>query len=118
MTQAKTYDIDTIRRDFPILHQEVNNKPLIYFDNAATTQKPQAVIDKVNEIYSIKNSNIHRGVHYLSAQLTEEYENAREQVRAFINAGSTREIIFTSGTTNSINAIAYSFGEKYISAGD
>lgn len=118
MDQAKIFDIDTIRQDFPILHQEVNNKPLIYFDNAATTQKPQAVIDKVNEIYSIKNSNIHRGVHYLSAQLTEEYENAREQVRAFINARSTREIIFTSGTTHSINAIAYSFGEKYIRAGD
>ncbi len=118
MTQAKTYDIEIIRNAFPILHQQVHNQPLIYFDNAATTQKPQTVIDKVNEIYSLKNSNIHRGVHYLSAQLTEEYENAREKIREFINARSTNEIIFTSGTTHSINAVAYSFGEKYIEAGD
>ncbi|MCF8335684.1 MAG: cysteine desulfurase [Bacteroidales bacterium] len=118
MAQAKTYDIDTIRRDFPILHQQVHNQPLIYLDNAATTQKPKPVIDKVNEIYSLKNSNIHRGVHYLSTQLTEAYEEAREKVREFINAGNTHEIIFTGGTTHSINAIAYSFGEKYVQAGD
>lgn len=118
MTQAKTYDVNTIRSDFPILHQQIYNQPLIYFDNAATTQKPTPVIDKINEIYSLKNSNIHRGVHYLSTQLTEAYENAREKVREFINAGSTQEIIFTSGTTHSINAIAYSFGEKYVQAGD
>ncbi|MFP4619884.1 MAG: aminotransferase class V-fold PLP-dependent enzyme [Bacteroidales bacterium] len=118
MNQAQTYDIDTIRSDFPILHQQVYKHPLMYFDNAATTQKPQVVMDKVNEIYSRKNSNIHRGVHYLSIQLTEEYENAREKVRAFINARSTHEIIFTSGTTHSINSVAYSFGEKYVKAGD
>ena len=118
MTQAKTYDVNTIRSDFPILHQQIYNQPLIYFDNAATTQKPTPVIDKINEIYSLKNSNIHRGVHYLSTQLTEAYENAREKVREFINAESTQEIIFTSGTTHSINAIAYSFGEKYVQAGD
>ena len=118
MAQAKTYNIETIRNDFPILHQQVHNRPLIYFDNAATTQKPQPVIDKVNEIYSLKNSNIHRGVHYLSAQLTEEYENAREKIREFINAPSTKEIIFTSGTTHSINAVAYSFGEKYVEPDD
>jgi len=118
MNQVKSFDIETIRKDFPILNQQIYNHPLIYFDNAATTQKPKQVIDKVNEIYSLKNSNIHRGVHYLSTQLTEEYENARKQVREFINARSTNEIIFTSGTTHSINAIAYSFGEKYVEEGD
>ncbi|MGM0496292.1 MAG: aminotransferase class V-fold PLP-dependent enzyme [Bacteroidota bacterium] len=118
MAQEKDYDIEKIRKDFPILHQKVHDKPLVYLDNAATTQKPRQVIDKVNEIYSIKNSNIHRGVHYLSNQLTEEYETSREVVQKFINAKHKHEIIFTSGTTHSINTIAFSFGEKYVNEGD
>lgn len=111
-------DIQKIRNDFPILNQQVYNKPLIYFDNAATTQKPQVVIDEELKIYSHENSNIHRGVHYLSEQLTQRYEDARKVVREFINAKHDYEVIFTSGTTESINTIAFSFGEKYISEGD
>ncbi|MBS3806360.1 MAG: cysteine desulfurase [Bacteroidales bacterium] len=118
MNQDVSYDVSAIRQDFPILNQYVHNKPLSYLDNAATTQKPQTVIDRVHKIYARQNSNIHRGVHFLSNQLTEEYEQAREQVRQFINAKHAREVIFTSGTTHSINAIAYSFGEKYIHEGD
>jgi len=118
MTQEKDYDIDKIRKDFPILHQKVHDKPLVYLDNAATTQKPRQVIDKVNEIYSIKNSNIHRGVHFLSNQLTEEYETSREVVQHFINARHKHEIVFTNGTTHSINTIAFSYGEKYVNEGD
>ncbi len=111
-------DINDIRADFPILGRKVYNKPLVYFDNGATTQKPRCVIDTVNEVFSAYNSNIHRGVHFLSDKASEEYENAREKVRSFINAGKKEEIIFTSGTTGSINAIAFSFGERYISKGD
>jgi cysteine desulfurase/selenocysteine lyase len=111
-------DIQKIRKDFPILGQQVYNKPLIYFDNGATTQKPQAVIDEVIKIYSQENSNIHRGVHYLSEQLTQRYEDARKVVQKFINAPHEHEIIFTSGTTESINTIAFSFGEKYVNEGD
>jgi len=118
MNQDVSYDVSAIRKDFPILNQYVHNKPLVYLDNAATTQKPQTVIDRVNKIHTQQNSNIHRGVHYLSNQLTEEYEQAREQVRQFINAEHSREVIFTNGTTHSINAVAYSFGEKYMSEGD
>jgi len=118
MTQEKKYDIEKIRKDFPILHQKVHDKPLVYLDNAATTQKPRQVIDKVNEIYSIKNSNIHRGVHFLSNQLTEEYETSREVVQHFINAKHKHEIVFTNGTTHSINTIAFSYGEKYVNEGD
>ena len=111
-------DIQKIRKDFPILNQEVYKKPLIYFDNGATTQKPQVVIDEEIKIYSKENSNIHRGVHYLSEQLTQRYEDARKTVQEFINAPHDHEVIFTSGTTESINTIAYSFGEKYVSEGD
>src|SRR6056297_2076835 len=102
MNQDVSYDVSTIRKDFPILNQYVHNKPLIYLDNAATTQKPQVVIDRVNRIYTQQNSNIHRGVHYLSNKLTEEYEQARERVRQFIHAQHAREVIFTNGTTQSI----------------
>lgn len=112
------YNIQKIRSDFPILNRKVHDKPLVYFDNAATTQKPQCVIDRVKEVYTLKNSNIHRGVHYLSNQLTEEHENARETTREFIHAEHSHEIIFTSGTTDSINLVAYSFGEKYVHEGD
>jgi len=112
--------IDTIkiRKDFPILQQTVHGNPLIYLDNAATAQKPECVIQTVDELYRKYNANIHRGVHFLSEQCTQKYENAREKVHKFINAEKTSEIIFTSGTTASINLVAYSFGERFISAGD
>lgn len=111
-------DVQKIRRDFPILSQTVNKKQLVYFDNGATTQKPRNVSDKISDYYLRQNSSIHRGVHYLSSQATINYEKARESVRQFINAKKTEEVIFTSGTTASINLLAFSFGEKYISAGD
>ena len=112
------FNIKQIRSDFPILQQQVYNKPLVYLDNGATTQKPRVVIDTIRELLEAQNSSIHRGIHYLSEQMTERYEAARETVRAFLNASSTREIIFTSGATGSINTIAFSFGEKYVNAGD
>jgi cysteine desulfurase/selenocysteine lyase len=112
------FNIKQIRRDFPILQQQVYNKPLVYLDNGATTQKPRVVIDTIREIQETKNSSIHRGIHYLSEQMTTRYEAARETVRAFLNASSTREIIFTSGATGSINTVAFSFGEKYVGTGD
>ena len=111
-------DIRKIRGDFPILDQQVYKKPLIYLDNGATTQKPQVVIDEELKIYSTENSNIHRGVHYLSEQLTERFEEARKVVQRFINAKHNHEVIFTSGTTESINLVAFSFGEKYVNKGD
>ena len=100
------------------MQREVYGKKLVYFDNAATTQKPQCVIDAVDEVYKNYNANVHRGVHALSDMASEAYENAREKIRAFINAEKKEEIIFTSGTTASINAVAFSFGEKYIKPGD
>jgi cysteine desulfurase/selenocysteine lyase len=111
-------NIAEIRADFPILNRKVYDKPLVYFDNGATTQKPQCVIDAVNEVYTTYNANIHRGIHFLSDMSSEAYENAREKVRSFINAGKRDEIVFTSGTTGSINGIAFSFGERYIKPGD
>lgn len=111
-------DINDIRADFPVLGRKVYDKPLVYFDNGATTQKPQCVIDTISEVFTTYNSNIHRGVHFLSDKASEEYEKAREKVRSFINAERKEEIIFTSGTTGSINAVAFSFGERYIRKGD
>ncbi len=111
-------DIAEIRTDFPILRRTVYDKPLVYFDNGATTQKPQSVIDAMDSVYTVYNSNIHRGVHFLSDLSSEAYENAREKVRSFINARKKEEIIFTSGTTGSINGVAFSFGERYIKPGD
>jgi len=111
-------DISKIRSDFPILSEKVYGKDLVYLDNGATTQKPQVVIDTLNEVLTKYNANIHRGVHHLSDVASEAYEQARETVRAFINAASTDEIIFTSGTTASINNIAFSFGERFIGSGD
>ena len=111
-------DIQKIRKDFPILKQQVYGKPLIYMDNGATTQKPSVVIDTLTELQESFNSSIHRGVHYLSDRMTERYEEARETVKAFINAPSKKEIIFTSGATGSINAVAFSFGEKFVKEGD
>jgi len=111
-------DINAIRSDFPILSQKVYGKDLIYLDNGATTQKPVVVIDAVNDVLKKYNANIHRGVHHLSDLSSEAYEKARETVREFINAGSTDEVIFNSGTTAGINNIAFSFGEKFIRPGD
>ena len=111
-------DIAEIRADFPILSRKVYDKPLVYFDNGATTQKPQCVLDTVDEVYKSYNGNIHRGVHFLSEMSSEAYEKAREKVKAFINADKREEIVFTSGTTGSINGIAFSFGERYIKPGD
>jgi cysteine desulfurase/selenocysteine lyase len=110
--------INDIRADFPVLGKKVYGKHLVYFDNGATTQKPQCVIDAVNEIFTTYNANIHRGVHALSDRTSEEYENAREKIRLFINAGKREEVVFTSGTTGSINSIAFSFGERFIRTGD
>jgi cysteine desulfurase/selenocysteine lyase len=111
-------DMGERRADFPILSERVHDKPLVYLDNAATTQKPHSVIDCVRRYYEETNSNIHRGVHALSEKATAQYEAARETVRRFINAGSTREIIFTRGTTESINLVAQSFGRTNLEAGD
>lgn len=112
------FDIDAIRNDFPILRQKIYNKPLIYFDNAATTQKPQCVIDKLVEVYTTYNANIHRGVHYLSNKATDETERARKVVQQFLHAPHSHEIIFTRGATEAINLVAQSFGEKFIHRGD
>jgi cysteine desulfurase/selenocysteine lyase len=111
------FPVDEIRKDFPVLDQKVNGKPLVYFDNAATTQKPLAVINRISDYYLKENSNVHRGVHHLSQLATEAYENARESVRKFIHAGSKREIIFTRGTTESINMTA-TIVESRIDEGD
>jgi cysteine desulfurase / selenocysteine lyase len=112
------FNSDQLRREFPALHQEVNKRPLVYLDNAATTQKPKAVIERMLQYYSKENSNIHRGAHFLSQQATEAYEDARNTVRLFINASFDHEIIFTRGTTESINLVAYSFFKKFIKKGD
>lgn len=110
--------IEEIRSDFPILSTKAHGKPLIYLDNGATTQKPLQVISVMDELYRTTNANVHRGVHYLSDKVSERYEASRETVRAFINAGTREEIIFTAGTTASINAVAFSFGERYVREGD
>ena len=112
------YDINKIREDFPILSREVYGKPLVYLDNAATTQKPLCVLDAMREEYLNVNANVHRGVHYLSQQATDLHEAARETVRAFINAKKTEEIIFTRGITEAINLVASSFCESQMQAGD
>ncbi|RRC98462.1 aminotransferase class V-fold PLP-dependent enzyme [Prevotella sp. OH937_COT-195] len=112
------YDINKIREDFPILSRKVYDRPLVYLDNAATTQKPRAVIDAMTEEYFNVNANVHRGVHYLSQQATDLHEAARERVRRFINAEKTEEIIFTRGTTESLNLVASSFAEQFMKEGD
>ncbi len=110
--------IEEIRSEFPILSVKVHGKPLIYLDNGATTQKPEQVIRVMDELYRTANANVHRGVHSLSDIVSERYESARETVRAFINAPEKEGIIFTAGTTASINAVAFSFGERFVSEGD
>ena len=106
------FDVDRIRADFPILAREVHGRPLVYLDNAATTQKPRAVLDALTAYYTDMNANVHRGVHDLSERATEAYEAAREKVRAYFNAGSTREILFTRNATESINLVARTFGQS------
>lgn len=112
------FDINTIRQDFPILSREVYKRPLVYLDNAATTQKPLCVLDAMRDEYLNVNANVHRGIHYLSQQATELHEGARETVRQFINARSTAEIVFTRGTTESLNLVASCFGEAFMNEGD
>ncbi|MFP4417039.1 MAG: aminotransferase class V-fold PLP-dependent enzyme [Chitinispirillaceae bacterium] len=112
------FDINTIRADFPALRTSVNGKPLVYLDNAATTHKPSIVLQSILSFYTETNSNIHRGVHHLSEQASESYENARKKVQSFIRADKAEEIIFTRGTTESINLVAHSFGEAFVKEGD
>ena len=114
----KVYDVNKIREDFPILRKKVHNKNLVYLDNAATTQKPTYVIDRVNKYYTTMNANIHRGVHALSQEATEAFEGARIQIKQFINALGKNEIVFTRGTTESINLVASSYGRTNIKEGD
>lgn len=114
----EVFDVHAIRADFPILKETVNGKPLIWFDNAATTQKPQSVIDRLAYFYAHENSNIHRAAHELAARATDAYEDAREAVRRFIGASKTEEIIFVRGTTEAINLVAYSWGGKHLGPGD
>ena len=112
------WDVERIRKDFPALHQEVHGKPLVYFDNAATSQKPQVVIDALVAYYSLDNSNVHRGVHRLSERATEAYEGARTRIQRHINAASPREIIFVRQATEGINLVMSSFGRAFVGAGD
>lgn len=112
------FDVENIRRDFPLLQSSVYNKPLVYLDSGATAQKPLRVIEREAELYKTLNANIHRGVHHLSDRMTALYEQAREAVRAFIGAEKREEVIFTSGATMSINLVAYSFSERFVTSGD
>ena len=116
--QEPGYDVERVRAEFPILASSVHGKPLVYLDNAATTQKPRAVIDAEREYYEQTNANIHRGVHALSERATAAFEGARERVRRFLNADSTKEIVFTRGTTEAINLVAQSYGRSRFRAGD
>ncbi len=113
-----SYNVEDIRQDFPILQREVYGRPLIYLDNAATTQKPRSVVDAISNEYFSTNANVHRGVHFLSQKATDLHEAARERVRQFINARSTAEVLFTRGTTESLNLVASSFGEAFLKEGD
>jgi cysteine desulfurase/selenocysteine lyase len=112
------FDVEAIRRDFPILRERVNGHPLIWFDNGATTQKPQSVIDRISYFYEHENSNVHRAAHELAARATDAYESAREKTRRFLNAGSTREIVFVRGATEAINLVAQSWGRRSIQKDD
>ncbi len=117
-TKPKAFDIDRIRAQFPVLHQEVNGQQLVYFDNAATTQKPKVVLDALTDYYQTMNANIHRGVHTLADRATAAFEATRESIRGFINAGEKEEIIFTKGTTDGINLVASSWGRANLQKGD
>jgi len=113
-----TFDVEQVRRDFPLLQTKVRGKPLVYLDNAATSQKPRSVIARTEQYYATENANVHRGVYELSERATAAYEDAREKARGFLNAASTREIVFVRGTTEAINLVASSFGRKELQAGD
>ena len=117
-TMPVPFDVSGIRADFPILSRQVHDKPLVYLDNAATTQKPQAVIDAISHYYAFENANIHRGVHQLSQSATDTYEAARETIRQFLNAEDTSEIIFVRGATEAINLVAQTYGREHVGAGD
>src|SRR5215208_5031002 len=112
------FDLQRVRSDFPILHHRIHGRPLVYLDNAATAQKPQSVIDAVSRFYSRENANIHRGVHHLSEQASAAYDCVREKTARFLNARAAREVVFTSGTTDSINLVAQSYGRTHLKAGD
>jgi cysteine desulfurase/selenocysteine lyase len=118
MSEIKKTDLESVREDFPTLNQKVYDKPLIYLDNAATTQKPQVVIDALTRYYTEYNSNIHRGAHYLSQVATEAFEQTREHIKSYINANSTAEVIFTRGTTEAVNLVAHSFCKAFLKEGD
>ena len=115
---SRPFDVEQIRKDFPVLGREVNGHPLIYLDSGASSQKPNQVIDRLNRYYRLEHANIHRGVHHLSQQATEAYEQARETVRSFINAKNRHEVLFTKGTTDGINLVASSFGREFLKPGD
>jgi cysteine desulfurase / selenocysteine lyase len=117
-TLSKSYDVEKIRADFPILAREVYGKPLVYLDNSASAQKPRAVLDTIQHAYAHEYANVHRGLHYLSNTATEAYENAREKVRAFLNAEKSEEIVFTKGATEAINTVAYGWAMKHLREGD
>ena len=118
VTDRVPFNVEEVRKDFPALHQEVYGKPLVYFDNAATSQKPGQVIERLENYYKLHNSNVHRGVHFLSQTATDEYEGARKTIQKFINAKHEHEVIYTRGTTEGINLVASSFGRKFIQEGD
>src|SRR5918998_154148 len=111
-----TYDVRRVREDFPILDMQVYGKPLVYLDNAASAQKPRAMLDRIQQAYTSEYANVHRGLHYLANAATEGYEGAREKVRAFLNAERTEEIIFTRNATESLNLVAATFGAERIKA--
>jgi cysteine desulfurase/selenocysteine lyase len=116
---SATFDVEAVRQDFPILHQRLSgDMPLVYLDTAATAQKPRAVMAKVMECYEQYNSNVHRGIHQLGDRMTVELEAAREKVQRFIGAGELEEIVFTSGTTMSLNMVAHGWGRKFLRPGD
>ena len=115
---ARPLDVDAVRQDFPILHQRVHGRPLVWLDNAATTQKPQSVIDALSHFYEHDNSNIHRGAHTLASRATEAFEQARDKVRDFLGASSSKEIVFVRGTTEAINLVAQTWGRKFLQPGD
>src|SRR5216117_3874426 len=115
---ASAFDPAAVRADFPILRQRIHGRPLVYLDNAATTQKPQSVIDRLVQYYVEENANVHRGVHTLSERATEAYEGARETVRRFLNAATSREIVFVRGTTEGVNLVAQSYGRANVGRGD
>ena len=115
---AATFEVERIRADFPILQLQIDGKPLVYLDNAASSQMPQQVIDRLVHYHSNEHANINRAVHYLSETATAEFEEARRKLQRFINAAEEREVIFTSGTTDAINLVMHGYGRKFIKAGD